>query len=170
MRTTPLRLIGVLLGALLFVVSMATQANCTPAIDALNKAWKQDRIAQYSIRQSDEPLTGQPFLVRIGKFVWTPGVGSALDRHPDPGSNPMVDRLQRDVAKGTAKCEPLGNATYRNQVAVRYRLEGTLGGNATGPLTLWIGASNGLPIYHQFEKLGLGGFAWIYGESVKEPK
>jgi hypothetical protein len=77
--------------------------------------------------------------------------------------------LRRDEAKGSAKCEMVGSATYRGQPATKYRIEGSLGSKSTGRLTLWTGKSSGLPVYHEFEALAPGGFAWAYGDAVKEP-
>jgi hypothetical protein len=47
------------------------QANCDAVINALEKAQAQPRLAQYSVDSREQPLTGQPMLVRIGTAEYT---------------------------------------------------------------------------------------------------
>jgi len=159
--------VAISVGALALVFGASARANCATVLDALDKAWQQDRLAQFDIDALDAPLTGKPFLVRINKEVWVNN-GSGFDRTGDPRQNPMASSLRSDAAKGKVDCESLGSATYRGQPATKYRITGSIGSKSTGRPTLWIGKA-GLPLYHEFELLGPGGFAWVYGDAVKEP-
>lgn len=160
------------LGALLLAGSVPSMlyANCAPAIEAFEKAWSLDRLAQYDIESPDQPLTGRPFVVRIGRTVWT-DMGDYFNRNDNAtGGNPMVQNLKTRTASGEAKCSPAGAGLYRGEAAVKYRIEGAIGsGSTTGPIILWVSKSRGLPLYHEFEKLQPGGYAWVYGDSVKPP-
>lgn len=150
-------------------VSPGASANCaTTVLEALEKAWQQARLAQFDIDTPEQPLTGKPVLVRIDKAVWTNFDGSGYTRL-DLSRNPMATDLRGFIDKGTARCETLVTVTYRGQNTTKYRVEGSLGGTLGGRTIVWIGKSNGLPAYHEFDKLSPGGFAWVYGDAVKEP-
>jgi len=34
---------------------------------------------------------------------------------------------------------------------------------------MWIDKRSGLPAYHEIDGLGPGGYAWVFGEVVKDP-
>lgn len=153
----------------LFGLSMhlGAHANCTPILNALDKAWQQQRLAQYDVESREQPLGDKPMLVRINKVVWM-SMGAAYERSGEPSQNPMASTLRSDAANGAAKCEALDTASYRGQSAKKYRVDGSLGSQSLGRVTLWISAATGLPVFHEFEKLGPGGFAWTYGDAVKD--
>ena len=155
--------------AAFLTMPLVAQANCGPLLEAIDKAWKQERIAQYDIDSPDQPLSGLPQVVRVGKWIWSKGASDQLQRFPHAERNVMVEALRSDVAKGTAKCEALPDGTYRGQAVRRYRLAGNVGSDLTGRTVYSISRASGLPLYHEMEKLGPGGFAWVYGDAVKEP-
>lgn len=109
-------------------------------------------------------------VVRINKMSWIDTGTGQYEKHPDSGANPIISALKRDAAKGAAKCEAIGAGNHRGQASDKYRLDGSVGSSLTGRVTLWISKANGLPIYQEFEKLGAGGIAWVYGSAVKEPR
>lgn len=145
-------------------------ANCNPVIDALERSLKQERIAQFDVDSPEQPLTGRPMMVKIGKRIWVDAGGSGYDQSTDTGSNPILNALKRDAAKGTAKCDPVGSASYRGQAVDKYRIDGSVGSSITGRMIMWVGTPGGLPLFHELEKIGPGGFAWVYGDAVKEPR
>jgi hypothetical protein len=164
------KLIRFPLAALMVLTSLIAHANCAPVLDALDKAWTQDRIAQYDIDRPDQPLTGRPFMVRINKDMWIDNYAGGYTHNRIAAQNPMAEALKRATEKGAAPCESFGNGVYRGQAAAKYRVGSNLvGSGVTGKVILWINKSSGLPLYHEFEQLGPGGFAWIYGDAVKEP-
>jgi hypothetical protein len=145
-------------------VAGAGPADCRLLLDALDKADRQPRVAQYDVETRDQPLQGTPFLVRIGKVVWVESQRSETD-----GTNPVLAALRRNVAAGSAKCEPAGSDTYRGTAVVKVRFDNPVAPKQYNPTTMWIDAKTGLPVYHELAGLGPGGFAWIYGDAVKEP-
>ena len=43
-------------------------------------------------------------------------------------------------------------------------------GGSAGGAAVWIAARRGLPAYHEIPGLGSGGYAWVFGDAVKEPR
>jgi hypothetical protein len=155
--------------AALFLVAHASvaggaTADCRLLLDALDKADRQPRVAQYDIETRDAPLTGDPFLVRIGKVVW---VGA--ERTETDGVNPILKSLRRNVADGTARCEGAGTDTFRGAAVVKIRFDNPMAPARYNPTTMWIDRRSGLPVYHELNGLGPGGYAWVFGDSVRDP-
>lgn len=145
-------------------------ANCDRLLDALEKADKQDRVAQYDIDSRDQPLTGKPMFVRIGKVMYDgSSTGDAFEAHPVNGPNPILNALRKSQQSGKLKCESLGSEPYRGAAAEKFRFDNPAAPAKFNPTTMWIAKSTGLPVYHEMNDLGPGGFAWTYGAAVKEP-
>jgi len=163
------RLIKLLLSA--FVVhGVALAADCAAPLAALTKSWQQARLAHYDVESPEQPLPSKPAMVRIGKTIWTEsGLSGFLRDENGPSENPMATDIKRQTAKGGANCELVGNGTYRGQSIVKYKLDPAAGSNSTGRVTLWVSKTSGLPVFHEYEKLPHGGYAWVYGDAVKEP-
>ena len=140
-------------------------AQCAAAIEALETADRQERLAQYNVENREQALTRQPFLVRIGKVVYT---GS--ERSETSGTNPILASLRDAEKQGKAKCEAGGDDMYRGAAVSKIRYYNPTVPKAMNPMTLWISKSSGLPVYHEVPGLGTGGYAWIYGAAVKEPR
>ncbi len=154
-----------------FVLPAVAQADCSAALDALAKSWQQARLAQYDVTSPEEALPSKPAMVRIGKTIWTDtgGAGRSYRSDDAPAENPLAFSIKRQAAKGPVNCEPAGNGTYRGQPVVKYKLDPSAGSNTTGRITLWVSKTSGLPVYQEYEKTYLGGYAWVYGDTVKEP-
>ena len=161
-------LTGLILSA--FFLPGVALADCAAPLDALAKSWQQARLAQYDMKTPEQPLPSRPATVRIGKTIWTDTAGSGTFRtDPAPSEHPFTVSIRLQAAKGPVNCELVGNATYRGQAVVKYKLDASAGSNTTGPVTLWVSKTSGLPVYHEYEKAYLGGYAWVYGDAVKEP-
>ncbi len=154
-----------------FGANMA-HANCGPLIEALEKAQKQERLAQYSLDSREQPLPGNPMVVRIGKFEYMSleigGRHSHYERHESGGGNPILSALKRAAKDGTARCEGTASETLRGIATARIRFDNPAAPKSMNPTTMWIDKRNGLPAYHEINGLD-GGFAWVYGDAVKEP-
>jgi hypothetical protein len=155
--------------AAVILVALASAADAAPAdcrllLDALDNADRQPRVAQYDIETHDQPLTGDPFLVRIGTVVWV-----NAERTETDGTNPILRALARTVADGTARCEPAGTGTFRGAAVVKIRFDNPMAPARYNPTTMWIDRRRGLPVYHEVNGLGPGGYAWVFGDSVKDP-
>lgn len=83
------------------------------------------------------------------------GKFSHYERHDSVG-NPML----RALKSGNVKCDSIGADTVRGKAANKYRID-------SPAATMWISKYSGLPLYHEVN--GMGGFAWAYGDGVKEP-
>jgi hypothetical protein len=161
-RAFGLALTGTLAGASL------AYANCSPVAEALDKAARQDRLAQYDVDHPEQTPSGRALVIRIGKTTWVDAAGT-YDRSDSADADRMVSVLKKHLQDGKVQCEAAGNGTYAGQAAAKYRFESPMGGSSLGKVTFWVGKKSGLPLYHEFEKLGPGGFAWVYGNAVKEP-
>jgi len=145
-------------------------ADCAAPLEALAKSWQQPRLAQYDMRTPEQPLPKSPATVRIGKTIWTDTAGSGTFRtDPAPSEHPFTVSINLQAKKGPVNCELVGNGTYRGQAVVKYKLDASAGSNTTGRVTLWVSKTSGLPVYQEYEKTILGGYAWVYGDAVKEP-
>jgi hypothetical protein len=160
--------IAVLAGTAGLLAAGIAHANCAPVVDALEKASRQARLAQYDIDSRDQPLTGKPVLVRIGKVLYD-GFGGDYERTEIDGADPMLQALRRAVREGRARCETAGTDTWRGAAATRVRFDNPMAPKQYNPTTMWIAKSTGLPVYHEINGLGPGGFAWVYGDAVSEP-
>ena len=67
------------------------------------------------------------------------------------------------------KCETAGSDTYRGAAVEKIKFDNPLSPKQYNPTTMWIAKGSGLPVYHELNDLGPGGFAWAYGAAVKEP-
>jgi len=152
------------------IAAGSAHANCSALFDALEKADKQTRFAQYDLDSRDQPLTGRPVLVRIGKLLYE-GFGGDYERHEldAKSSNPMLAVMRRADQQGKARCEAAGTDTWRGTAVTKVRFDNPMSTKQFNPTTLWIAKSTGLPVYHEINGLGPGGFAWVYGDAVKEP-
>jgi hypothetical protein len=148
----------------------AAHANCDRLVDALDKADKQERVAQYDVESRDQPLTGKPMIVRIGKVMYDGSLaGNVFEAHPFNGSNPILAALRKSQQSGKLKCESLGSDSFRGAPAEKFRFDNPAAPAKFNPTTMWIAKSTGLPVYHEMNGLGPGGFAWTYGAAVKDP-
>lgn len=161
--------VSVLLAALL-LPAQAAFASCERLLDALEKADRQERVAQYDIDSRDQPLTGKPMIVRIGKVMYDGSpAGPAFEAHGTGGTNPVLAALRKAGATGKAKCEAAGTDTYRGAATEKIRFDNPLAPARFNPTVMWIAKASGLPVYHELNDLGPGGFAWVYGAAVKDP-
>jgi hypothetical protein len=152
-------------------IAHTAQANCDRVFDALEKADKQERVAQYDLETRDQPLTGKPMSVRIGKVVYDGSfAGDMFEAHQTTGVNPVLRALYKARQEGKMKCESAGSENYRGLATDKVRFDNPLLPAKYNPMTLWIAKSNGLPVYHEVRDLGPGGFAWVYGDAVKTPR
>ncbi len=88
----------------------------------------------------------------------------------DAGTNAVVAKV-RDAAKnGKARCEPDGSDTYRGTAVNKIRFYNPLLPERfnLNPMTMWIAKGSGLPVFHELNDTP-GGYAWVYGDAVKEP-
>jgi hypothetical protein len=138
-------------------------AQCAAAIDALDKADKQVRLAQYDVASREQPVTGKPFLVRIGKVVT---MGS---ERTEMTSNPILVSMREAQKAGKAKCEAAGSDMYRGTAVNKIRYYNPSAPKDMNPMTLWISKATGLPVFHELAGLGPGGYAWVYGDAVTDP-
>ncbi len=164
--TDPFRIPALLiLSALLPGVALA---DCAAPLEALAKSWQQARLAQYEVSSPEQAPPSKPAMVRIGKTIWTDLTGSGKFMRTDigPSEEPLAISMKR--AKGQ-NCQPLGDGTYHGQPVVKYKLDPSAGTNTMGGVTLWVSKASGLPVYHGFDKTAFGGYAWVYGDAVKEP-
>jgi hypothetical protein len=143
-------------------------ANCGPLLDALEKADQQPRFAMYDIASRDQPLTGRPLAVRIGKVIYDASGGDLQRR--DAATNPVVAKVREAAKTGSARCEPGGSDTYRGTAANKIRFHNPLLPKRynLNPMTIWIAKGSGLPLFHELNDTP-GGYAWVYGDAVKEP-
>ena len=156
------------LACVISAMAPVASANCSAVLAALEKADREPRVAQYDIDSRDQPLTGKPVLVRIGKVVYD-GFGGDYERHDTDGINPVLSLLRRADQSGKARCEALGSDSWRGTPATKLRFDNPLAPKSVNPTTIWVGRTSGLPLYHEIGNLGPGGFAWVYGDAVKEP-
>lgn len=163
---TPMRQLA--LACVVSALAPVASANCAPVLAALEKADREPRVAQYDIDSRDQPLTGKPVIVRIGKVVYD-GFGGDYERNDTDGTNPVLALLRRADQSGKARCEALGSDSWRGTPATKLRFDNPLAPKSVNPTTLWVGRTSGLPLYHEIGNLGPGGFAWVYGNAVKEP-
>lgn len=148
----------------------AAHASCDKLFDALEKADKQERSALYDIDSPDQPLTGKPITVRIGKMMYDGSpTGPAFEEHSTDGVNPILVALRKMKQGGKLKCDAAGSGSYRGMTTDKIKFENPLLPAKFNPMTIWIAQTNGLPVYHELNDLGPGGFAWVYGSAVKDP-
>ncbi|MEO5922721.1 MAG: hypothetical protein ABIR70_02740 [Bryobacteraceae bacterium] len=152
-----------------FALPTAAVADCAAPLAALAKSWQQPRLAQYEMDKPEQPLPKQAAMIRIGKTIWNDLIGSGrFTRFDDgPSEDTFTLSMKRQATKGPLNCELLGNATYRGQPVVKYKLDPSTGTNTLGRVTLWVSKTSGLAVYQEYEKGG--GYAWVYGDAVKEP-
>jgi hypothetical protein len=167
-----LRLPHFVASAIATLLASSAHANCNTVIDALEKAMKQERLAQCSLDSRDQPLPSNPMLVRVGKSEYTAyevgGRFSHFERHETSGGNPILSALKRATKDGSARCESRGADSYRGTAAIKFRIDNPAAPRSLNPMTLWIAKETGLPLYHEVNGLD-GGFAWMFGDAVKEP-
>ncbi len=168
-RKTRLVLIQLALAASGAQLVGAAHADCTELIAALDKADREARVAVLDLHTRDQPLTGRPAYVRIGKVRYDGSDGATYRRREGGGANPMHTTLQRAQQNGTAKCSAAGTDTWRGKPATKIRFDNPFVPKSMNPTTFWIARGSGLPVYHEIPAAGRGGYAWIYGEAVKEP-
>ena len=146
--------------AALAALAPCANANCNALIDALEKAQSQERLAQYEVAGRNVAPQGQPRLVRIGKSEYMGySVGERIshyERHDSVG-NPVLRALKRSPQ---ARCASADDS-YRGAAALKVQSD-------TPPATVWIDKRSGLPVYHEINGFD-GGYAWTYGDAVKEP-
>jgi hypothetical protein len=148
----------------------AARANCDRLFEALDKADKQERVAQFDIDSRDQPLTGKPMTVRIGKVMYDGSpAGNAFEAHQTDGTNPILAALRKMKQSGKARCDTAGSDTYRGLATEKIKFDNPLLPARVNPMTIWVAKDSGLPVYHELNDLGPGGFAWVYGSSVKDP-
>jgi hypothetical protein len=156
-----------LLPAVTVVLVQPASANCNAVIDAAEKAQKQERLAQYEVASRNDAPQGQPMLVRIGRSEYTSysvgGRFSHYERH-DSAGNPILGALKRS---SPGRCESADD-TYRGTAALKVRFDNPAAPQWMNPNTVWIDKRSGLPVYHEINGVD-GGFAWVYGDTVKEP-
>jgi hypothetical protein len=147
----------------------AAQADCKALIAALEKAEREERIAQYDVDAPNQPLNMAPLFVRIGKVGYTNTQDGKFDVRETGTANPMLAGLKRGVQDGKIQCEGAGSGAVRAATADKIRYTDPATGMRTGVTTVWIDRRSGLPAYHEFSKLGPGGIAWTYGDAVTAP-
>jgi hypothetical protein len=151
-------------------LGQTARANCDRLFEAFDKADKQERVAQYDIDSRDQPLTGKPMTVRIGKVMYDGTLaGNVFEAHQTNGVNPVLAALRKAKQDGKVTCDAAGGDTYRGQATEKIKFDNPLLPAKFNPMTIWIGKNNGLPVYHELNDLGPGGFAWVYGSDVKDP-
>jgi hypothetical protein len=166
---------SVLTCSLVMLVVCATsaasaRADCSALLAALEKADREPRFALYDLESREQPLTGKPVLVRIGKVVFD-GFGGDYERHDTDGTNPVLAQLRKAQRAGTARCAAAGTDTWRQGVAVnKIEFDNPLAPKSANPTTFWVSRVSGLPVYHEIANLGPGGYGWQFGEAVKEPR
>lgn len=151
-------------------VAPAAYANCDRLFEALERADKQQRLAMYDVDSRDQPLTGKPMTVRIGNMTYDGSIaGNAFEAHQTNGANPVLAALRKAKQAGKLKCEAAGSDSYRGAAAEKIKFDNPMLPARMNPMTIWIARGNGLPVYHEVNDLGPGGFAWTYGDAVKDP-
>lgn len=143
-------------------------ADCSELLKALEKADRQPRLAQYDIDSRDQPLTGKPVFVRVGKVIYD-GFGGDYERHESGAANPVIDALRREQKAGVSRCQPAGSDDWRGAAVTKVRFDNPMAPKSMNPTVFWIARSSGLPVYQEITGLGPGGYAWVYGDTVKEP-
>jgi len=152
------------------LLGQTARADCDRLFEAFDKADKQERVAQYDIDSRDQPLTGKPMTVRIGKVMYDGTLaGNVFEAHQTNGVNPVLAALRKAKQDGKVTCDAAGGDTYRGQATEKIKFDNPLLPAKFNPMTIWIGKNNGLPVYHELNDLGPGGFAWVYGSDVKDP-
>jgi len=150
--------------------AQAARANCDRLFESLERADKQERVAQYIIDRSDQPLASKPMTVRIGKVRYDGTLaGDVFEAHQTNGVNPVLAALRKAKQDGKVKCDAAGGDTYRGLATEKIKFDNPLLPANFNPMTIWIAKNNGLPVYHELNDFGPGGFAWVYGSAVKDP-
>lgn len=149
------------------VLAPCASANCNALVEALEKAQSQERLAQYEVAGRSVAPQGQPRLVRIGKSEYMGySVGDRIshyERHDSTG-NPILRALKRSPQ---ARCASTDD-TYRGTATLKVQFDNPAAPPSMNPNTVWIDKRSGLPVYHEVNGVD-GGFAWAYGDAVKEP-
>jgi hypothetical protein len=145
----------------------SAHADCAPLLDALERAQRQPRGAVYEVDRRDQPPSGQPSTIRIGKAIYENSNG-VYERYDTDGTDPTLAAIRGAQKAGRWNCQAVGSDSYRGKATARFRFDNPLLPSHYNPTTMWIDAATGLPVYHEVN--GLGGYAWVYGDAVKEPR
>jgi len=162
------RLRYLVVGTLALACAPLARAECERLFEALDKADRQDRVAQYLVEGRDQPLPAKPLTVRIGKVVYDGSLpGNTFEPHQTDGVNPILRALRKAKQEGKVKCEPAGSDVYRGQAVEKFRFDNPLMPAQYNPTIVWVAKNTDMPILHEVHDFG--GFVWAYGSAVKDP-
>lgn len=162
--------LSLLLPAAALLLPFAARANCGALLAAFDKALVQPRVAIHDIHSRDAPLGARPSTIRIGDVMWDDTGGSGrYERFELEGHDPLTAALRKSDTQGKLKCTAAGSDTFRGTPVTKLKFDNPMVPAQFNPATVWISKSSGLPVYQEVTGLGAGGYAWVYGDAVKEP-
>jgi hypothetical protein len=147
----------------------AAHDSCAPIVDAFAKAALQRRLAQYLVQNVDAPAVGRPVWIRIENLCLLDR-GGGYEGAAVTGEMPVLARLKQAIKDQRAKCVEVSRGAVRGVAAIQYRFDDRIAADTVHKWVLWVGTVSGLPLYNEIENLGGGGFAWVYGDAVAEPR
>jgi hypothetical protein len=160
-------LIGIVLLQAAAMFGRPAHADCPDLVAALQHARGQSRVAQLLVDDAGHPDGTDPVTLRIDGMIYEHFDGLRYATRGAPAADALAAALGR--APFAARCEREGSGTHAGVEVIRFRFVHPDLGPEHNPVEILVARASSLPVYHTYPGLGSRGFAWIYGDLVRDP-